>query len=381
LKYYDEDAHELGGPNAVLAIREVDETSASPDRITTIESNSLLGLETHITQLVDDSEEVIENHTYLEYENSQFPRLVTRKTSPNGSVTEFAYNELGDLESLTDDHGNTWRFRYTQDLDEEPFNPMHDGLIRRIEGPDITTGPSLGGHWVEFQYDEVGNLIKVIDDHFFETHLGRRADGLVESVTDARGFTTTFTYRTSDKRLETITTPGGPYAAPSRTYTLDYDDFGNVISVKDPLDNEVTYVFDAADRVVEMTDARGKTIALSFVDGLLESIVAPPNAGSGSNTRSTRFSYDDAGRLILVEAEMAEDTFQKRVGYAYTGFSQLKELSRLKDSLDKFTRYSYDRLGRPVGRNMSRGLRQFVLGFSVELFGVCWPAVKSRSSS
>lgn len=289
------------------------------------------------------------NVTRFEY-NAHFSggihlrHLVTRVIHPNLSTTRYEYNAKGDIRRIIDDHQNIRFFDYTEDVDLPPLNPKHSGLIRRTGMDVFDEGNYSGVDLLEYRYDAQGNLEIVRDQDGKETTFARHSNGLVQSITDRRGNTTSFTYR-SDQRLETVTTPAGP-SGPSRTITLGYDAFGNVNSVTDPLNHEVLYEFDALDRLIEVTDPLGNSVTLNYVDGLLDSIVAPPNQGSGSNTRTTRFAYDSAGRLTLVESEIDVNTFQKRVGYAYTGFSQLRQLSRLQNSLDKAANYQYDRLGR-----------------------------------
>lgn len=122
---------------------------------------------------------------------------------------------------------------------------------------------------------------------------------------------------------------------PRRTVTFDYDAFGNPVSVLVPLGHEVTREYDGNDRLVKVTDALGQYVDFNYTDGRLTSIEAPNNAGSSSNRRTNQLFYDDANRLTRVNGEIGSSTFQKRVGYQYDGFSQLKALERLQGGLDK----------------------------------------------
>lgn len=298
------------------------------------------------------------NVTELQYGDSLNPFLITRQINPNGANTWMTYNAQGSLSTVTDDHLNVTTYEYVEDIDPTPLNPKHQNLLRKIHRPEVvvngvpTTYPPT-----EMQYDANGNLVKVIDAQSNEMVLTRDpSTGLVTAVEDRRGFITTMGYDGTTFNLTSITTPAGPGAAPARTTNISYDLYDNVYEVQDPLSNITRTVFDGNDRLVEARDARGKIITSNYVDGLLEWIEAPTNQGSGSNRRRTKFDYDFSGRVAVVDAQNGPDNvndYESRVGYGYTGFSQMKNLSRLKrtsptNTVVASTEISYDPLGRAV---------------------------------
>ena len=125
------------------------------------------------------------------------------------------------------------------------------------------------------------------------------------------------------------------------------------------LNNEITTQYDDIDRVLRVTDARGNYVDMTYELGLLTEINSPDNEGSATNRRRVRMPrtthYDFAGRLLQVDAEKSTNTFETRVEYLYTGFSQIRSLLRLKDAVTKSTDYSYDRLGRLLNVNDFKG--------------------------
>ncbi|MFN8609407.1 MAG: RHS repeat-associated core domain-containing protein, partial [Vulcanimicrobiota bacterium] len=326
-----------------------DLTAASPTGVTVsfFDRNGNLAC---IDQLVlplgsfEGQEEAVFNRTVMEFNDPHSRYLMTRSINPNLAETRWTYDADGNVKSVVDNEGNKTEFYYAQELDS-PLNPLHKNLLRKLVRP----GSSLGSPSLEMTYDENGNLEKVYDEKRNHTDYIVNSLGLVESVTDRRGNATTMTYDPTTHRLLTITSPVDANDPNSgRSVSLGYDAYGNVNSVRDELDHETRYEFDGVDRVTQITDARGKIVAMNYVDGLLANVVAPANAGSVSANRTTRFSYDDSGRLTLSESEVAASSFQARVGYAYTGFSQLKQLKRWKDSAQKQTEHVYDILGRMV---------------------------------
>jgi len=290
----------------------------------------------------EGQEESIFNRTVMEFNDVHGRHLMSRMINPNLAETRYGYDDEGNVTRVEDHYGNTTEFIYAQEIDS-PLNPLHKNLLRKV----IRPGASLSVPSLEMVYDENGYLERVYDEKRNFTDYEVNALGLVESVTDRRGNTTTMTYDPTTHRLLTITAPSDVSDPNSgRTVTMGYDSFGNVNSIKDGLNNEVLYQFDAVDRVTQVTDARGKVVTMNYVDGLLDNVVAPANAGSTTNSRTTRFSYDNSGRLTLTESEVGVSTFQARVGYSYTGFSQLKQLKRWKAATQKQTNYAYDLLGR-----------------------------------
>jgi RHS repeat-associated protein len=297
------------------------------------------------------------NVTELQYGDSLNPFLMTRQINPNGANTWMTYNAQGNVRTMTNDHLQVTTYDWVEDIDPAPINPKHQKLLRKIHRPQVTVnGVPTTYAPTEMQYDSNGNLVKVIDAQSNEMELTRRSDGLVTDITDRRGFTTSMAYDGISANLISITTPAGPGAAPARTTNLSYDLYDNVYEVSDPLSNTIRTIFDGNDRMVEARDARGKIVYSNYVDGLLEWIEAPTNQGSGSNRRRTTFDYDFSGRVEVVNAQNGPNNttdYESRVGYSYTGFSQLKGLARLKRPTPSTTtvastEVTYDPLGRAV---------------------------------
>lgn len=280
------------------------------------------------------------NLTTYDYDDPNNHYLVTRRTAPNEAQTNWTYNEKGLVTSVEDAQGNVTTFQHADDLDD-PLNPKHRNLLRKIFRPEVTVDgvPTIYNPTV-FEYDPNGNLKKVFDSTGEYVEFTVRSDGLVEAITDRRNKTTLFSYY-SNGNLETVTSPE------SRTLTFDYDDYDNLTEVTDDLGQTVTSDYDEVDRVIQMTDARGHYVTLNYVDGLLDSLEAPPNQGSGVDRRSVSYTYGEhAPHLLEVHADVSSMAQQLRVRYEYSGFSRLKKLIREVDSVPRETSYRYDRLGR-----------------------------------
>ena len=292
------------------------------------------------------------NTTLMEYNDPLNPHLLTKQIAPNGFTLTMTYNAQGDLASVNESFSDTTiEYKYTEDLDTPPVNPKWRHLLREIRRPTVTVnGTPVTYEPTIFKYDPTyGNLVEVEDAAGHSILMQVSADGLVEQITDRRGFTTIFTYNNTTRSLESIETPGGPFPATSRTTEFTYDDYLNLETVTAPTLPAALFTYDGQNRPKRTTSPLGFYSESTYVDGLLTSMTMPSNEGSNSSRRETRFFYDDADRLEQVQAQLSSvPAFELRVGYIYDGLSQLKNLVRLKDATLKATVYDYDFLGRMV---------------------------------
>lgn len=292
------------------------------------------------------------NTTLMEYSDTLNPRLVTKQIMPNGFTLTMTYNAQGDLASVNESYSDTTiEYKYTEDLDTPPVNPKWRHLLREIHRPTVTVnGTPVTYDPTVFTYDPTyGNLVEVEDAAGNSMQMQVSADGLVEQITDRRGYVTEFVYNNTTRRLESITTPAGPSPAPSRTNEFTYDDYLNLETVTAPTLPAAEFTYDGQNRPKRTTSPLGFYSESSYVNGLLTSMTMPSNQGSSSSRRETQFFYDQADRLEQVQAQWSSmPDFELRVGYLYDGLSQLKNLVRLKDATLKATVYDYDFLGRMV---------------------------------
>ena len=214
-----------------------------------------------------------------------------------------------------------------------------------MEGSPVNYAPS------QFIYDSLGNLIEVKDSLDQSTLFEVGGDGRVTAITDRRGQEFVFDYTTAGSglnggNLASVTAPAGPNSAPARSTSYTYDAYDRVTEVENQAGNSVQFQFDGNDRVTRQTDARNKYADFIFEDGLLDAIDLPTNQGSSSNRRGTSFTYDNPGRVLQVVAKTGISTTQMRVRHEYDGFSNLRKLARLKDSVEVLHQFNFDKLDR-----------------------------------
>jgi RHS repeat-associated protein len=157
----------------------------------------------------------------------------TRTTDANGHVTQRAYDGSGRLVSTTGPDGG---------VETETYDALGRRTARRNAAGETTT-------WT---YDARGRMTKVTTADGAATTIGYSAEGLRTSVTDASG-TTRFTYDGHQRPLA-VTAPDGSFvrfgydAAGLRTSVTHGDSRG---------ERTLAYAFDAAGRIVQMTDSDG----------------------------------------------------------------------------------------------------------------------------
>jgi len=175
------------------------------------------------------------------------------------------------------------------------------------------------------------------------------SDNLVQSVTDALGRTTSFTYDgyghpTSITQLSgtanavtstmaynsifhqitSVTDPLG------HTSTFSYDQLGNMMTSSDPLGHQNTFAYDGIGRPVSVQDALGNAMQFGYYGGDLVTVADP------LGNVSTQF-VDAAGRVIS-----ASDALGNVAKYQY---NSLNLLTQTTDAQGNNTSFSYDANG------------------------------------
>jgi len=320
----------------------------------------------HVTSIDGPRTDVTDLTSYVYDPTTGF---LTSTTQPIiGTTTYSNHDALGNPQTVTDPNGNSTTYTYDT-----------NGRVSTVKAPGDTNATqyfyvsgcsSCGGankidyilmplgHKIDYEYDDLSNLITIIDN---------------------AGNTINYTYDSEGNRLgeETrningvlINTQGYLYDALNRlaqiknfdaSYTAyGYDGRGNRISVKQPndADNVVTrYEYDALNRLTavvqpgdvstsygynsnsnltSVTDDNGHATTYIYDDkGRVYQIVSP-------DTGTTTYSYDPAGNLI-------SKTDAKEVTTTYS-YDALNRLTNIDYPADTDIIYSYDTCWNGKGR-------------------------------
>jgi RHS repeat-associated protein len=231
----------------------------------------------------------------------------------NGHTTQYAYDPVHRLTSVTDPLGHTSNNTYDAagnkisfaDNNGDTTSLTYDSLNRLtgVSYPDQTT--------VSYTYDAVGNRLAMTDS---SGTTGYAYDGL--------------------NRLTGVTRPGG------QLVQYSYDAVGNRVGMTYPDGKTVSYAYDTVNRLSGVTDWTGNTTRYSYdANSNLANMTYP-------NGMETGYTYDNGNRLInLVNMDGAGVVS----GYAYTldaNGNRLQATETGPGNSSVVTAYGYDVLNR-----------------------------------
>jgi len=283
------------------------------------------------------------------YERQAGTNLVTAMIDALSRRTEYAYDSMGNVSSVTRMAGTseavTTSFSY-----ESSFNQIAS-----------VTDPL--NHTSSFGYDSHGNLISVIDALNNQTAVAYNSAGQPTSVTDPLSNTIQFGYSGGDLasvtnplsqttsrfvdgagRVVSVTNPLGQtarieYDALNRTTRtsdplqgvtqFSYDPNGNLLSLTDARNNVTSYVYDNMDRVQTRTDPLLHGESYQYQNGSL-------TQHTDRKGQITNYTYDALDRLATVT--YADNSI---ITYTYDAVSRLTQMT---DSISGTISYVYDNL-------------------------------------
>lgn len=254
--------------------------------------------------------------------------------------TRWEYDLAGNIEKLTDGNSNPTLFDYDElnrKVREEnaegevtlyKYFPM--GELRKQVDPRLNP--------TEFEYDGNGRRTLMRDAVPNETHYAYDGNGNLTDVIDPLGVVTHHEYDALNRRTATIRNYK-PYMTPDSETNVRtgfaYDLAGNLTAVTDPNTNVTQYDYDAANRLITITDAKGHSYTPYVYDR-----VDNRTAVIDANGNRTDYAFDALNRpKSKTDAEgHAEIYTYDRAGNRLT----------VKNGRTFVTTTQYDPLNRPV---------------------------------
>lgn len=268
---------------------------------------------------------------------------VVRSTDGAGQMRDYLYDNNGNAlgENLRLGNSLADSITHAYDLADRRISTTNAGGFRslfeydgvgnliRVQNPDNYT--------VRFDYDAGNKVVKAYDEVGNAVTRTLDVDGKPRTVTDPNGNVTTYTYydSTKDGRLSTVTLPIIQNFTVGRQSIVDYDANGNVIVSRDGTGTpRITHTqYDELNRAIRVigpayTDA---------VHGLISPVV--------------KYTYSPLGQLIRIDAgrtgpgcvSACSDVVAQQFAYDYDDFGRkLKE----RDGLNReWTFANYDDFG------------------------------------
>lgn len=245
---------------------------------------------------------------------------VTSVTDPLNHTTTYAYNSAGQQVSITDPLNQTTQYVYENgdlvgvtDPSGQTATAFLDnaGRLRSLKTP-------LGKAF-RYEYDAMNRPVKATDAAGGINEFTYDANGNLLTVKDARNNVTSFTY----------------------------DSMNRLTSRTDPLSRTDTYEYDALGKVKKFTDRRGKVMTITYDARGRATFVGYGTTVSGGVTSyesSISYEFDSAGRLAEVT-----DSAAGTITYAFDNFDRMTSKTTPHGTIS----YTYDTAGRRTSMTVS----------------------------
>jgi RHS repeat-associated protein len=287
--------------------------------------------------------------------------------------TKYTYDSQGDLESMTDPLGHTWKYGYdsqgdrTSETDPEgdkrTWEYSEDSReIATVSPRGNVEGAEASKYTTKTERDAQGRPLTVTDPLGHKTKYTYDGNGNLETQIDPNGDKTKYTYDANNEQTKV--------EQPNATIIeTGYDGAGQVTSQTDGNKHMTKYVRNVLERIVEVIDPRERKTTKEYDRaGNLTKL-------TDAAKRVTTNTYDHANRLTEVSYS---DGKTHAVKYEYNGdgvrthmtdgsgetsytYDQLDRLTESKDGHGDVAKYEYDlaneltKITYPNGKAVTRG--------------------------
>lgn len=142
-----------------------------------------------------------------------------------------------------------------------------------------------------------------------------------------------YAYNSRGQTLSVTTTRDGNPQVTQNEYNNSYFDLTRVIT---PMGFSTSYEYDAAGRVLKITDPLGKTVEFTYEGDLVKTEKVQIDAGRFA---TTTYNYDDNGQVLSI---------QRPLGLTTNEYSTLGLLTKTSAPTGEITNYEYDALNRLI---------------------------------
>jgi RHS repeat-associated protein len=275
--------------------------------------------------------------TTLTYDTRQ--RLTSRSTA--GETTSFSYYPTGLLKTVTLPDSSTLTYTYDG---AHRLTQINDGLGNKI----VYTLDAMGNRTAEKTYDPSGVL------HRTHSRAFNSLSELYQDINAANTSAVTTTYGYDSNGNQTSA------AAPLARSTGElYDALNRLTQITDPASGVTQFGYDANDNLVSVTDPRSLSTSYGYNGfGDLVSQLSP-------DTGITRNTYDSAGNLVIsADADGAVTT------YGYDALNRVTSVAySLAGTTDQSLAFTYDSGTNGQGHLTGAADANHSLGWSYDALG------------
>lgn len=267
----------------------------------------------------------------------------TKLITPSGRVYTFAYDDKGNITSVTDPAGAQEQYAWDAKGDLVTITDAlgnRETIAYNTIGLPVTITDALN-RTVTYSYNNLGNLVQVTNPAGETTSSAFDALGRVTSVTNPLGYVTSFAYDAAGRLTEVADANGG-------TTGYSYDSYGRLITKTSPDGRRQTYAYRTDNLLSSTTDRKNQTTSYTYdaakrltqenAAGLITSYTysARNQLISTTNPNGTVSAvYNDAGRLTQ------ETNNGQTIHYIYNSEGERLSFTALGST----TSYVYDKRG------------------------------------
>ena len=221
------------------------------------------------------------------------------------------------------------------------------GNLTRMTEPAVGVGGNRLEHNFSYLTDEQKNsnlLNQYTDPAGNRTEIGYDASlDLPATITYPEGSgmsPVSYAYNSRGQTLRVTATRDGIPQVTQNEYNNNYFDLTRVTT---PLGFSTSYEYDAAGRVLKITDPLGKTVEFTYEGDLVKTEKLQVDAGRYA---TTTYNYDDNGQVLSV---------QRPLGLTTNEYSTLGLLIKTTAPTGEITNYEYDALNRLIRTTFTSG--------------------------
>ena len=269
-----------------------------------------------------------------DYQGPDHPGRLYRGINPDGTFTEYDYDEAGRIAAVTDPVGNSTQYAY--DIFGRTAMETRPGPTATGYGYDSHDNPAsvtdAEGRVTEYDYDDFGRCIERRSSDTGATRFAYNADGHLIARTDANGTTVAYDYDAAGRLAGIVFRDPGEnitytydegangkgrltgMSDASGTYTYTYDAHGNLVGEQKTVDGQtwdLQYGYDAARRLAVVT----------YPDGL-----------------EVVYHRNNAGTVTGIDALSGGQTYTIASGIEHLPFGPVRQMV-LGNGLDAATGY------------------------------------------
>ena len=278
-------------------------------------------------------------------------------TFPDATTEQYTYDTNNRMLTMRDRRNNVWVTNQYDSTGRVTKQALADGKTYQFAyGTNLTTVTDPNGHQEQLTFDPVSRF-PVIDTKAYGTPLAqtitfkRQLSGLIDSITDTLGRTTTYQYDGLGNIVRLTRLAGTANAVSTQfTYTSDYNQLASVTdplghtatlgytngclsSTTDALGHKVTIQCNSAGQPSTLTDALGHVTKLGYEGYDLQSITDPLG-------RTTLLATDPLGRPAVTEDPLGNVTLVQ--------YDTNDRVTQVTDALNQSTTMHYDGNGNPL---------------------------------